>query len=148
MRVRYTKLPDLLNPGLYSWYPLIQVCAKHKDKGRVFHALIDSGAVDCIFPASIGQLLGIDVRSGAPKTYFGLAGQAAHGFRHTISLKVTGLDQWKGLEVGFIENDDVMPLLGQTGFFSNYQIIFERYRYQIEVKTREQGLMRGRKGRG
>lgn len=144
MRFRYTKLPDLLNPGGYSWYPLIQVCTRYNGKGRVFHALLDSGAIECVFPASIGQMIGIDVPSGKPKVYFGLAQQAAHGFQHTIKLQVTGFDHWIAMEVGFIESENIMPLLGQAGFFSNYQVVFERFRYQIEVRTREQALMRGR----
>jgi len=115
-------------------------------KGRVFHALVDSGAIDCIFPESLGRLLGIDVTSGKPKTYFGIAKQAAPGFMHTVDLQVTGLDQWITLEVGFV-SADINPLLGQNGFFEKYQIIFERFRYQFEVNTREKALMRGRKSR-
>ncbi|MCM3870433.1 MAG: retroviral-like aspartic protease family protein [Pyrinomonadaceae bacterium] len=136
MKIRYTKLPDLLKPNAYSWYPLLQVCARYENKGRVFTALVDSGAIDCIFPESIGRLLGIDVRSGKPRTYFGLAQQAAPGFLHSIKLQVTGLDHWISLDVGFI-SADVMPLLGQGGFFSTYQIIFERFRYQFEVNKRK-----------
>lgn len=113
----------------------------------MFHALVDSGAIDCIFPESIGRLLGIDVPSGQPKTYFGLARQAAPGFMHSIRLQVTGFDHWVTLDAGFI-SADIMPLLGQSGFFSNYQVVFERFRKQFEVNTRENALMRGkRRGR-
>ena len=146
MRFRYTKLPDLLEPGNYNWYPLVQICLRFNNKGRNIQALLDSGAIDCIFPASVGELLGIDVPSGRPKTYFGLAEQAATGFQHTIRLQVTGFDHWITLDAGFIQSENVLPLLGQTGFFSQYQITFERFRYQIEIKTREQALMRGRRG--
>lgn len=144
MKIRYTKLPDVLNPGGYSWYPMIQVCARYGNKGRVLHALVDSGAVDCIFPASIGEVIGIDVPSGEPKTYFGLAEQAASGFVHSIQLQVTGFNHWINIDAGFIDSN-ISPLLGQHGFFSNYQIIFERFRKQFEVNTRESALMRGRK---
>ena len=64
MKIRYLKLPDAHSPGSYSWYPLLQVCMRYARKGRVFHALVDSGAIDCIFPESLGRLLGIDVTSG------------------------------------------------------------------------------------
>ena len=80
MKVRYLKLPDAHSPGSYSWYPLLQVCMRYGRKGRIFHALVDSGAIDCIFPESLGRLLDIDVTSGEPKTYFGIAKQAAPGF--------------------------------------------------------------------
>lgn len=146
MRFRYTKLPDLLKPGTYNWYPLVQICLRHDNKGRVMHALLDSGAIECIFPASVGEILGIDVRSGRPQTYFGLAQQATPGFQHTVRLQVTGFDHWITLDAGFIQSENVMPLLGQSGFFSHYSIIFERFRYQVEIRTREQALMRGRRG--
>lgn len=146
MRIRYMKLPDAHSPDGYSWFPFLQVCLRYGDKGRVFHALVDSGAVDCVFPESLGRLLGIDVPSGRPNTYYGIARQAANGFMHTVNLQVTGLDQWITLEVGFV-SADISPLLGQNGFFEKYQIIFERYRHQFEVNTKENALMRGRKGR-
>lgn len=145
MKIRYKKLPDVINPDGYSWYPFLQVCARYENKGRVLFALVDSGAIDCIFPESVGVLLGIDVPSGRPKTYFGLAEQAAPGFVHTIKLQVTGFDHWITLEAGFVSSEDIVPLLGQSGFFSNYQIIFERFKYQFEVNTRVNALMRGRK---
>ena len=146
MKFRYTKLPDLLLPGNYNWFPLVQICLRHNNKGRHMHALIDSGAIDCIFPASIGEVLEIDVPSGRKNTYFGLGQQAVIGFQHTVKLQVTGFDHWITLEVGFIQSDNILPLLGQSGFFSNYQIIFERFRYQVEIKSREQALVSGRRG--
>ena len=146
MKFRYTKLPDLLLPGNYNWYPLVQICLRYYNKGRHMHALIDSGAIDCIFPASVGEVPGIDVTSGRQKTYFGLAEQATVGFQHTVRLQVTGFDHWITLDVGFIQSEHVLPLLGQSGFFSHYQIIFERFRYQVKIKSREQALVRGKRG--
>ena len=146
MKIRYLKLPDAHNPGSYSWYPLLQICLRNGNKGRVFHALVDSGAVDCIFPESIGRLIGIDVRSGRPKTYYGIAKQAAAGFMHTVNLQVTGFNQWLTFEAGSV-CADIDPLLGQTGFFETYQVTFERFKYQFELNTRETALMRGRRAR-
>lgn len=144
MKIRYLKFPDAHSPGNYSWYPLLRVCLRYGTRSRVFHALVDSGAIDCIFPESLGRLLGIDVLSGKPKTYYGIANQAAPGFMHTVDLQVTGFDHWITTEVGFV-SADISPLLGQNGFFEKYQIIFERFRHQFEVNTRENALMRGRK---
>jgi len=146
MKVRYTKLPDLIDPGKYSWYPFLQVGLRHGTAGRQFSALVDSGAVDCIFPESLGRLIGINVPAGRPKTYFGIGLQAAPGFVHTVNFQVTGMNQWLTFEAGFV-NADIQPLLGQKGFFDNYQIVFERFRHQFEINTRETALMRGRRGR-
>lgn len=144
MKIRYRKLPSVDGPNGYSWHPFLQVCLRHGNKGRVIMALVDSGAVDSIFPESMGTLLGIDVPSGRPKTYFGIAQQAALGFVHTISLQVTGFNHWTTLEAGFVSSD-IIPILGQAGFFENYQIIFERFRLQFEVHSKIEAIMRGRK---
>lgn len=146
MKVRYTKFPDKFGPGGYNWHPLLQVCLRYGTKRRVLHALVDSGAVECVFPEAIGKLLAIDVPSGVPKTYFGIAEQGVPGFVHTIELQVTGLNQWITIEAGFVRADFI-PLLGQAGFFEKYQVIFERSRHQFEINSRENALMRGRRGR-
>lgn len=143
MKVRYRKLQNINEPSGYSLLPLLQVCVRYAAKGRVTLALVDSGASDCIFPESMGTVLGIDVPSGRPKTYYGLAQQEAAGFVHSIQLQVTGFSQWITMEAGFVRAD-IVPLLGQTGFFENYQIIFERFSRQFEVNTKVDALMRGR----
>lgn len=94
----------------------------------------------------MGRLLGLDVAAGRPTTYFGINGQAAPAFLHTVQFQVTGVQNWINLEAGFVDAD-IQPLLGQRGFFETYQVIFERFRYQFEVNTREQALVRGRRGR-
>lgn len=148
MKLRYTKWPSLTDPERYNWHPELQVCLRvpNGSKGRMIHALVDSGAIDCIFPESVGRLIGLDVPSGKPTTYFGVADQAAPGFLHTIQLQVTGYERWISLEAGFV-TADIRPLLGQRGFFEAYQVVFERWRYQFEINTREQAVVHGRRGR-
>jgi hypothetical protein len=118
MKVRYTKIPDLLNPGQLGWYPLIQICARNNNKSVLIRALVDSGAVDCLFPAFLAETLGIPaIKSGEAQTYFGLGGRASVGFRHAIDLKVTGIEKWFTVEVGITESNLLPPILGQNGFF-------------------------------
>lgn len=146
MKIRYRKLPDLLNPAQYSYYPYLQVSVRYSDRKQPILALIDSGAVDSLFPESLGVPLGIDVPSGERKIYFGIGGRAVTGFLHNVDLQIQGFDAWVRMKVGFI-NTVQIPLLGQSGFFENYQIIFERFRYQIEIYPRIDALVRGRRGR-
>jgi hypothetical protein len=80
--------------------PLLQVLLRHDANMRPFLALVDSGAIDCIFPASVGAILGIDVPSGRPHKFYGLAKQEAQGFMHSVQLQVTGFDQWIEIEAG------------------------------------------------
>ncbi|MDX6444059.1 MAG: hypothetical protein QOH71_1133 [Blastocatellia bacterium] len=66
---------------------------------------------------------------------------------HSVQLQVTGLDHWIEIEVGFITRE-IIPLLGQSGFFENYQVIFEHFRRQFEVNTKMDALIRNRRGHG
>lgn len=100
-----------------------------------------------MFPSTLGTVLGINVPTGERKMYFGIAAQGVWGFRHEVELQVQGFGQWTKLKIGFIDALQV-PLLGQSGFFENYQIVFERYRYSFDVYPKLEALMRGRKGQG
>jgi predicted aspartyl protease len=91
MNIRYRSVPDLTRPEGYQLAPLLQVFLRRDVNMRPFLALVDSGASDCIFPESAGVLLGLDVRSGRPLTFYGLARQEAPGFAHSVQLQVQDL---------------------------------------------------------
>lgn len=147
MRIRYRKLPDLLEPTQFNYYPYLRVAVRHKDKAQALHALVDSGAIDTLFPAVFAEVLGIDLESGAHKVYFGIGGHAAVGYVHDCQLQVQGFNPWANVKIGFVDTIKV-PLLGQSGFFENYQIIFERFRYSFEVYPKVDALIRSSRGRG
>jgi hypothetical protein len=147
MNIRYREIPDLTRPKGYSLMPLLQVFLRHDVNMRPFLALVDSGAIDCIFPASVGAILGIDVPSGRPHKFYGLVKQEAQGFMHSVQLQVTGFNHWIEIEAGFVPGE-IIPLLGQSGFFEDYQIVFEHFRRQFEVNTKTDALIRNRRGHG
>lgn len=146
MRLRYRKLPDILDPTKYSYYPYLQVAVRYQEKAVLMHALVDSGAIDTLFPASLAGELGVDLLSGVRKVYFGLGGNSAVGYLHDCHLQVQGFKQWTPLRIGFVDTIRV-PLLGQSGFFEHYQIIFERFKYQFELYPKVDALIRSSRGR-
>lgn len=87
MKFRYRKVPDNLSPKGYSIYPLLQVRLAYKQRALNLRALVDSGAVDCLFHKSVGVALGIDIESGTPKAYMGIGGQGMTGYVHLLSLQ-------------------------------------------------------------
>jgi len=141
MKFRYKRVPsDIVSTG-YSTDPYIQVRLRYKNKAVNLRALIDSGAADCLFHKSFGVALGIDVQSSQPKSYTGIAGQSLIGYVHPVSLQVQGMAEWVSIEAGFIDAD-LVSLLGQSGFFDNFQIVFERYRGRFEVNSRARYRLR------
>ena len=147
MKIRYRRLPNILEPTTYSHYPYLQVSIRHQQKAaQPLLALVDSGAIDTLFPIALGEILGIDVLSGERKVYFGLGGNSALGYLHDCDMQVSGLKTWVKMRIGFVDTIRI-PLLGQSGFFENYQVLFERFRYQFEIYPKVDALIRGTRGR-
>ncbi len=141
MKFRYKKIPSDVDPKGHTLHPLIQITLRYKNNAVDVRALIDSGAADCMFHRSIGEALGIDIESGRPKDYIGIARQSVVGYVHEIGLRVQGMSEWVKIEAAFIDAQ-VIPLLGQGGFFDSFQVIFERYRGRFEVNSRARYRMR------
>ena len=147
MKIPYRKLDDDTRPEGYSLYPLLQVFIRNGINLRPALALVDSGACDCIFSASFGNVLGIDVPTGRPHHFHAFDLQEVRGFVHKVNLQVTGFPHWIDLNAVFMESE-VMPILGQTGFFEHYQVIFERFRRKFEVNTKVDAVIRNKRGYG
>ena len=97
--------------------------------------LVDSGADECPFHASIGRHLGIHVSSGLFKKFDGIA-DSIDAYMHTIEIQVQDFEERVKIQAGFTESDGVYAILGQAGFFENYKVTFERYRWKMEVTSR------------
>ncbi len=136
MKFRYRKVPDNTDPRGYSMLPLLQVRLFHGSRYTDVMCLIDSGAKDCMFHSSVADVLGIDIGTGREKGYYGIAAhQEVTGYLHTIQLQVQGFSELIEIEAAFTYENQA-SLLGQVGFFDNYQVIFERYRGRFEIKSR------------
>lgn len=136
MKFKYRQLSDSLDPAKKPWrVPLLPVRLHHGGQYIDVLSLIDTGAADCLFDYEVGEALGIDIQSGLEKEYYGIGGQSVTGYLHEIQLQIHGFNELTDIEAGFIE---VLPisLLGQTGFFDNYQVTFMRFRGRFEVKSR------------
>jgi len=148
MKFGYTKLPDRTRLEGFTYYPLLNVALRYGDLNICSTtALVDSGSVDSIFPASLGDVLGIDISSGQPHEFGNFNLQPTKGFVHKVSLQVTNFTHWIEIDVAFIQSE-VIPILGQAGFFDNYQIVFERWRRSFEINTKEDAMIRNRRGHG
>jgi hypothetical protein len=92
-------------------------------------------------------VLGIDVPSGKPHQFRAFNFQETQGFVHKVHLQVTGFSHWVDVDAVFIESE-VMPILGQQGFFESYQVVFERFKRQFEINTKEDAIIRNKRGYG
>jgi hypothetical protein len=138
VRYDYRKVPNHTVPKK-DWIkrPLLQVTLHKGTKRTNPICLVDSGADDCLFHASLAKLLGIDLKSGKLKIFSGIAaGHPIEGYLHTVELQPYGMSDKVEVGVYFTEADGVSGLLGQTGFFENFKVSFEQYKGQFEVEAR------------
>ena len=138
MKFKYRYLRDTSGPGRdYIRLPLLQVRLSTGTNRSDVVGLVDTGAADCLFDRAVADDLGITLAdSDAKREYFGVGGQAIIGHIHSIRLQVQGFSEWIEIEVAFIDAQLPYQLLGQAGFFDNYEISFQRYRGRFEIKSR------------
>ena len=138
----YRKIPNNAIPRK-RWIkrPMLQVTLLNGTKHRQIVCLVDSGADECLFHASIGRSLGVDIESGRSKKFDGIAGRVEANM-HLVEIQIQDFQERVKIEVGFTESDGVHAILGQAGFFENFKICFERYRWRIEIASRPKSTRR------
>jgi hypothetical protein len=90
----------------------------------------------CIFDAQIGELLGIDVKSGKAVKVAGITGAVENYFIHRVKIIVGGWDY--GVSVGFLPNIARLGygVVGQNGFFDIFVVKFDLLKEEIELRAR------------
>ena len=138
----YRRIPNLSTPRK-RWIkrPLLQVTLFNGIKQKQIVCLVDSGADECLFHASIGRSLGIDVESGRHMTFGGISG-SIDAYMHPIELQIQDFPERVEIEAGFTDSEGVYAILGQAGFFEKFRICFERYRWKIEIMSRRETTAR------
>lgn len=139
MNFRYKKFPT--NPNNHPFpnqksalRPVIQIDFESRNGSFGYFVLIDSGADYCIFHARIGELLGLDIKSGKPLTFYGTSGEPQKAYFHKISFKIGGSSH--ECDVGFSYDMEKLAygLLGQFGFFDKWAVKFEYHKENVEIK--------------
>ncbi len=139
MKFKYRKFPvDKENcpfPNKKSALrPVVQIDFETAEGKFGYLVLIDSGADYCIFHASVGRLLGLDIEKGKPLTFFGTSGEPQKAYFHEITFKLGGHPHT--CEVGFSDEMEKLAygLLGQDGFFNKWAVKFEYHKERLELK--------------
>jgi len=96
---------------------------KNAPRTKRFEAFIDSGASRCVFHASIGDYLGLNLRSGEIEATMGVSGTATSLYLHNVLLYIPGGPVQ--VRAGFAEDLPVAGLLGMEGFFEHLRVTFD-----------------------
>lgn len=134
MLFHYEIFPDDVHPKGYVEIPLLDVRLFYRGGHDDVRCLVDSGADECLFNSAIAKNLGIDLESGEPRTYYPVGGRPLKGFAHRIGLQIHGFDERIEVEAGFTEGSQ-FSILGQSGFFENYEVVFRGYEKRFEINS-------------
>ncbi len=121
-------------------YPLVGVVLKKSGKEVRSFALVDSGADDCLFPASLARGLGITIPNQRSYLFSGTAGNPQVAYFEPIGIEILNLQNRAvfsfELDAGFCETLEHTGcgLLGRNGFFSRFKISFTHADNYFEIE--------------
>jgi len=113
--------------------PIIPIGLLYKGKQIKYEALIDSGADFNIFNAEIGELLGIDIRSGKKMKFSGIAGEPFEVYLHRLTLEIGGCQYEIVAGFSYKISPYGFGILGQKGFFDLFRVKFIFSKGIIEI---------------
>ncbi len=97
-----------------------------------FQALVDSGSDRNLFPAKIGESVGIDIKKGEPRPIRGIGNHDIPAYTHKVKI-LLGTCSFEA-EVDF-SYEQQSPLLGRYGSFDAFKnISFSEKRREIIFK--------------
>ena len=118
----------------YVYRPVISVELISNKKVITFAALIDAGADISIFPGWLTHELGFDIYKGKEKMISGIGGTIV-AFLHPTKILLKDIEL--SLDIYYSHEWDDMPfgLLGQSGFFSHFEVCFNYKEKFIQLKN-------------
>lgn len=99
-------------------------------------ALVDSGAIDCLFAREIGEYIGLNIEKGKHHKGSGIKA-TFDAYSYPIEMQIEG--RILNIEASFRGDYDpkkerFMGLLGQKGFFDNFDVFFKKRKDAFEIK--------------
>src|SRR5262249_43357905 len=100
----------------------VSIIYGHAESKRI-EAVVDSGSDFCLFHASIGTALGMNLESGAARPLRGVVGGVEDKvYYHQVKIRVLG--SIVSTVAGFSSRLAVAAILGRIGFFDNFKVTF------------------------
>ena len=116
-----------------TWEPRLDVSIAYRgfESNRI-RALVDSGSVITIFDSSVGERLGIPIRSGPSERLQGFSRtDDTLVYFHEVLMLVAGTSV--RTKIGFCFGLPVTALLGRHGFFEHFRVTFDPARMGMRI---------------
>jgi predicted aspartyl protease len=115
----------------------VPVVLKHGLEVVDFLAFIDTGATNCLFQRAHGELLGLEIEIGVPKTFWTATGRV-ETFGHMVTLEVHGLSV-ESFVYFFADEQIHKNLLGRIGWLDRVRFGLVEYDQVIYLAPYDAG---------
>lgn len=114
--------------------PTIPIVVVYRGKSSWdLQALVDSGSDRNLFPAQIGEYVGLDIKKGKPRPIRGIGDHDVIAYTHRLKILAAG--KTFDAEVDF-SYEQKAPLLGRFGFFNFFkEVSFNEKAKEITFKS-------------
>lgn len=133
--LKYIITPPTQKPAKYVYRPVIPIKLFLDNRLITFDSLVDSGADECTFPAWIAKTLGDNVYKGKQKIFSGIGGSVL-AYLHKTHLILNEIELVADVYYSHEWDDMPFGLLGQAGFFSDFEICFNYREKEISLGYR------------
>ena len=98
-----------------------------RNKWEEIWMIVDTGADYSLLPKYLSWELGVDLKRDCEEHQTaGIGGQENVFLYRAQKVKLVS---WQGIiPIGFLENDDVPPLLGRQDFFEKFRVTFDNHK--------------------
>lgn len=105
---------------------MVDFKTKINDDWLSIEMIVDTGADYSLLPKRYAPLLGVDIETDCiAKTTLGVGGSETVYFCKNQMIRIN--DWKKNIPIGFLERDDIPPLLGRMGFMELLKIILYKH---------------------
>lgn len=121
----FTKVGKTYLGEVYRPYARIELSSDKIGEWVPIEAVVDTGADYTLLPRRYSFLLGIDLMADClPETTLGVGGsETIYLYKKGVKVR---LGDWKAeVPLGFLERDDVPPLLGRLGCLEVFELMFK-----------------------
>ena len=133
MMFRYKSIKRPNGPPIKS--PSIPVTIIGPKESLELIALVDSGADISVIPKEVAEVLGLDL-SGEIQPALGVGGSIKTVPSHVSLVVERGHERYRlniPIKVA-LDQQDIPPILGRTGFFEEFEITFNELEEKIYLK--------------
>lgn len=116
-----------------EYFPIINnIRLVYKNKIINISALIDSGATISVFKPDIASFLGLDTQKGK-EIYLGGVGGRIKGYLHNLPMNIADKNIIAPVVFSY-EYTVSLNLLGRTGIFKHYKILFDENKLLVRFE--------------